>query len=105
MVQEETLNSNTSATIVCGHTIGRYAFIGAGAVVTMGVPDCALVLGSPAKVMGWVCEGGYQLSFQSNIASCRECGKQYKESDEGLSCIQDESLVQEAVGESMTNKR
>src|SRR3954453_509970 len=51
-----------NCTIVCGHTIGRYAFIGAGAVVTKDVPDHALVVGNPGRVTGWVCECGVKLA-------------------------------------------
>ncbi len=66
-----------NATIVCGHTIGRYAFIGAGAVVTSNVPDYALVLGNPARIAGWVCECGCRLDFQNRAAVCPGCGKKY----------------------------
>lgn len=68
-----------NATIVCGHDIGRYAFVGAGAVVTKDVPDYALVYGSPARVHGWVCRCGEQL--QADAVSgyhCPACGKQYE---------------------------
>lgn len=65
------------ATVVCGHTIGRYAFIGAGAVVTKDVPDYALVLGNPGRIESWICECGYGLQFTDDLASCRECGKHY----------------------------
>ncbi|MCK5845036.1 MAG: N-acetyltransferase, partial [Victivallales bacterium] len=67
-----------NATIVCGNAIGRFAFVGAGAVVTKDVPDYALVFGSPAKVMGWVCECGVKLVFEDAPATCGECGKRYE---------------------------
>ncbi len=70
-----TLGAN--ATIVCGHTIGRYAFIGAGAVVTKDIPDYALVVGNPGRIAGWVCECGVKLSHGAAPpvqASCRACG-------------------------------
>lgn len=68
-----------NATIVCGHDIGRYAFVGAGAVVTRDVPDYAMVYGSPAKVRGWVCQCGEQLRSDSASAyRCPVCGKQYE---------------------------
>lgn len=67
-----------NATIVCGHTIGRYAFIGAGAVVTKDIPDYALAYGSPARVRGWVCECGVKLEEQGGEARCPECGKLYR---------------------------
>jgi UDP-2-acetamido-3-amino-2,3-dideoxy-glucuronate N-acetyltransferase len=65
-----------NATIVCGHTIGRHAFIGAGAVVASDVPDYALMVGVPAKRKGWVCECGEQL--QCGMA-CKKCGRTYRE--------------------------
>lgn len=68
-----------NATIVCGHNIGRYAFIGAGAVVTKTVPDYALVIGNPARQAGWMSEYGHKLSFDNNgIAVCSESNEQYK---------------------------
>ncbi len=68
-----------NATIVCGHNIGRYAFIGAGAVVTKEVPDYALVLGNPAKQVGWMSECGHKLSFdKKGIATCPESNEQYQ---------------------------
>lgn len=67
-----------NATIVCGHDVGRYAFVGAGAVVTKDVPDYALVYGSPATVRGYVCQCGERLSFEGDIAVCPACGKQYR---------------------------
>jgi len=72
-----------NATIVCGNTIGRYAFIGAGAVVTKNVLDYALMLGNPAKVAGWMCECGHRLDLQSDIIACSECGKEYKQMNGG----------------------
>ena len=65
-----TLGAN--CTIVCGHTIGRYAFIGAGAVVTKDVPDHALMAGNPARRIGWVCECGERLPAD---LQCPSCGK------------------------------
>ncbi len=68
-----------NATIVCGHEIGMYAFIGAGAVVTKDVPDFALVVGNPARHVGWVCKCGVRLDFGAgeNTAACHECGSRY----------------------------
>jgi UDP-2-acetamido-3-amino-2,3-dideoxy-glucuronate N-acetyltransferase len=67
-----------NATIVCGHDIGRFAFIGAGAVVTKTVPDYALVVGNPAKQIGWMSEYGHRLEFDENgNATCAESGEKY----------------------------
>ncbi|MFM8913862.1 MAG: acyltransferase [Flammeovirgaceae bacterium] len=67
-----------NATIVCGHDIGRYAFIGAGAVVTKNVPDHALVVGNPARQTGWMSEYGHKLKFEaSGVATCPESGDTY----------------------------
>jgi len=87
-----------NATIVCGHTIGRYAFIGAGAVITKDVPDYALMLGNPAKVAGWMCECGHQLDLQDEISICNFCGKQYRRTREELKHFKDEWVMQEVVG-------
>lgn len=67
-----------NATIVCGHDIGKYAFIGAGAVVTKTVSDFALVVGNPAKQIGWMSEFGHRLVFDADgIAVCEESGEKY----------------------------
>ncbi|MEQ9168216.1 MAG: acyltransferase [Fulvivirga sp.] len=68
-----------NATIVCGHDIGRFAFIGAGAVVTKEVPDYALVVGNPAKHVGWMSEYGHKLIFDDEgFALCKEGGEKYR---------------------------
>ena len=68
-----------NATIVCGHDIGEFAFIGAGAVVTKNVPAYALVIGNPARQTGWMSEYGHKLKFdESGIAVCEESGDKYK---------------------------
>lgn len=68
-----------NATIVCGHNIGKFAFIGAGAVVTKEIPDYALVVGNPAKQIGWMSEYGHRLKFdENNIAVCPESKDQYQ---------------------------
>lgn len=68
-----------NATIVCGNNIGKYAFIGAGAVVTKEVPDYALVMGNPAKQTGWMSAFGHKLSFDKNgEATCPESNEKYK---------------------------
>ncbi len=73
-----------NATIVCGSRIGKYAFIGAGAVVTKDIPDYALAYGNPAKVQGWVCQCGIKLNFGGDAqARCSECGKIYQRKGKG----------------------
>lgn len=68
-----------NATIVCGHTIGTYAMIGAGAVVTKDIPSYALVVGNPSRQIGWVSEYGHRLSFnEKGIATCPESSQQYQ---------------------------
>lgn len=68
-----------NATIVCGHDIGQFAFIGAGAVVTKEVPDYALVVGNPARQIGWMSEYGHKLDFNlDGDAICPESGQEYK---------------------------
>jgi UDP-2-acetamido-3-amino-2,3-dideoxy-glucuronate N-acetyltransferase len=71
-----------NATIVCGHDIGQFAFIGAGAVVTKNVPDYALVIGNPAKQTGWMSEYGHKLSFnKESLAVCPESNEKYELKD------------------------
>jgi UDP-2-acetamido-3-amino-2,3-dideoxy-glucuronate N-acetyltransferase len=68
-----------NATIVCGHDIGKYAFIGAGSVVTKTIPDYALVVGNPARQIGWMSEFGQRLEFDSSgKATCVESGHEYE---------------------------
>jgi len=76
-----------NATVVCGHTIGRYAFVGAGSVVTKDVPDYALVYGNATRIVGWICECGERLNFQNfqnydsnpiEYAICVKCKKRYE---------------------------
>ena len=81
-----------NATIVCGHDIGAYAFIGAGAVVTKNVPAYALVVGNPARQMGWISAYGHRLEFDQNgRATCPESGEKY-------------SLTQDAAGQPAVTK-
>jgi UDP-2-acetamido-3-amino-2,3-dideoxy-glucuronate N-acetyltransferase len=73
-----------NSVVVCGHTIGRYAFIGAGAVVTKDVPDYALVVGNPGRIAGWMCQCGVKLASGSRPpaeASCAACGSRYASAD------------------------
>ena len=72
-----------NATIVCGLTIGRYALIGAGTVVTRDVPDYAVVYGVPARVRGRVCQCGERLRVSSSQAVCPACGKGYRVNADG----------------------
>ena len=94
--QGATLGAN--CTVVCGHTIGRYAFVGAGAVVTKDIPNYALVYGNAAKIAGWICECGEKLNFVygnsdgTKFATCEKCDKQYEK--EGMNVkISQEVLV------------
>jgi UDP-2-acetamido-3-amino-2,3-dideoxy-glucuronate N-acetyltransferase len=68
-----------NATIVCGHDIGQYAFVGAGSVVTKHIPDYALVVGNPARQIGWMSEFGHRLEFNEvGIAECPESKEKYE---------------------------
>lgn len=74
-----------NATVVCGNTIGRFAFIGAGSVVTRDIPDYALVVGNPGRIAGWMCECGVKLALARDPqkveqATCAACGKSYLKS-------------------------
>ena len=73
-----------NATIVCGYDIGRYAFIGAGAVITKDVPDYALVVGNPARIIGYVCECGNRLEKNKDNYKCSTCDKEYEMINENL---------------------
>ena len=80
-IVHEGASIGANATIVCDHEIGRYALIGAGAVVTCNVPDHALMIGVPARINGWVCECGEILN-ESYV--CRTCGRKYCMTESGL---------------------
>ena len=67
-----------NATIVCGVTIGEWAFIAAGAVVTKDVSPHALIAGVPGRIIGWACKCGIPLNFEGSWATCAECGKKYE---------------------------
>lgn len=79
-----------NATIVCGNELGAYCLIGAGAVVTKAVPDYALVVGNPARHIGWVSEFGHRLHFdEQNKAECPESGQMYELKDNKVQKISD----------------
>jgi UDP-2-acetamido-3-amino-2,3-dideoxy-glucuronate N-acetyltransferase len=76
-----------NSTVVCGSTIGRYAFVGAGAVVTKDVPDHALVVGVPARQIGWSCQCGVRLEANGDFWECSACGGKYLPTDSGLGAL------------------
>ena len=77
-----------NATVVCGVTIGEYAFIGAGSVVTKDVPPFALVYGNPARIRGYVCKCGEKLEFDENgLATCKVCGARYRKVGERVEIL------------------
>ncbi len=84
-VIKEGASIGANATIVCGHTVGKWALIGAGAVVASNVPDHALMLGVPAIIKGWACECGELLPDE---LECKKCGRKYKETANGLEEIE-----------------
>ena len=76
-----------NATILCGLKIGRFAFVGAGAVVTQDVPAYALVYGNPARVRGWMCECGEKIRFAKNKGQCLVCPKKYQRTEDGVCAV------------------
>lgn len=80
-VVERGATIGANATVVCGHTIGRYAFIGAGAVVTRDVQPYALMVGTPARRIGWMCQCGERLPDGKGEISCKGCGSGYRIAD------------------------
>jgi len=78
-VVREGASLGANCTILCGHTIGRFAFVGAGSVVTRDVPDFALVMGNPARIAGWMSEAGKKLDFgPDGTAFCEKSGRTYR---------------------------
>jgi UDP-2-acetamido-3-amino-2,3-dideoxy-glucuronate N-acetyltransferase len=84
-----------NCTIMCGVTIGKHAFVGAGAVVLQDVPDHALVVGNPGKMIGWMCRCGNRIDFEDEIGACRSCGTEYRRGGGGSA--DDVSVVAEVV--------
>ena len=80
-IVREGASIGANATVICGHTLGKWCLIGAGAVVACDVPDYALMLGVPARLAGWVCECGAIL--KDNFV-CADCGRKYKKTKQGL---------------------
>jgi len=76
-----------NATIICGHTIGKYAFVAAGSVVTKDVPNYGLVVGVPARRIAWVCECGDKLEFSDSETVCKNCGKKYRKNENDIEKI------------------
>jgi UDP-2-acetamido-3-amino-2,3-dideoxy-glucuronate N-acetyltransferase len=76
-----------NATIICGSTIGEYAFIGAGAVVASDVPAYGLMVGVPARRVGWMCQCGERLHLEAGTATCKRCQSRYEEKDSRLAAI------------------
>jgi UDP-2-acetamido-3-amino-2,3-dideoxy-glucuronate N-acetyltransferase len=89
-IVKEGASLGANSTIVCGHTIGRFAFVGAGAVVTKDIPDFALVVGNPARIVGWLSEAGRKLVFDKDgIAFCEKSNKKYKFSNNKVKEVSD----------------
>jgi UDP-2-acetamido-3-amino-2,3-dideoxy-glucuronate N-acetyltransferase len=86
-----------NATVVCGITIGRYSFIGAGAVVTRDVPDYALMVGVPARRSGWMCYCGIRLPDDTTEPTCAACGRRYAVQDGTLTDVSEAPIVQPAA--------
>ena len=81
------------AVIIAGVTIGQFAMVGAGAVVTKDVPPHALVIGNPARIRGWVCQCGQPLTFQQRSADCTTCGRMYRKTNDGVELALHQSLA------------
>ena len=96
-----TLGANS--TVVCGVTIGRYAFVAAGAVVTRDIPDHALVMGVPAKSVGWVCSCGVRLADGSGAMTCSACAKNYRVAND--SCVEEVAAEDGTVRPDLTAER
>jgi UDP-2-acetamido-3-amino-2,3-dideoxy-glucuronate N-acetyltransferase len=91
-----------NSTVVCGVTIGEYAFVGAGAVVTRDVPSHALVVGSPARQIGWMCRCGVRLHLSEERAHCESCGQNYVFEGSQLTFTQSSPVPQSTLQEALT---
>lgn len=78
-IAERGATIGANATIVCGVTLGEWCFVATRAVVTKDVPPYTLVAGVPARRIGWVCECGERLAFEGEEATCRTCGRRYRQ--------------------------
>ncbi|HCY35836.1 MAG: N-acetyltransferase [Candidatus Margulisiibacteriota bacterium] len=76
-----------NCTVVCGNSIGKWAFIGAGSVITRNVPDFAVVYGNPARIKGWICECGEMLTFENGKSECKKCKRLYTKQNETVTGI------------------
>ena len=90
-IVKKSASLGANSTVVCGNTIGQYAFVGAGAVVTKDIPDYGMVVGNPARLIGWMCACGTKLDLSKDNnsteeATCSKCGRTYKKI--GLSVTQ-----------------
>jgi UDP-2-acetamido-3-amino-2,3-dideoxy-glucuronate N-acetyltransferase len=92
-----------NCTVVCGVTIGRYAFVAAGAVVTRDIPDHALVMGVPAKSVGWVCSCGVRLADGREALTCGACAKNYRVAND--SCVEEVAAGDGTVRPDLTTAR
>ena len=90
-----------NSTVVCGVTIGEYAFVGAGAVVTRDIPAFALVVGSPARRVGWMCRCGVRLHISEEHAQCNSCGQNYVLEDSRLSLMKSTPISEGAMQETL----
>ena len=81
---KEGASLGANSTIVCGHTVGRHAFVAAGAVVASDVPDYAMMLGVPARQHGWMCECGTRITETGKTVACGSCGLKYKVNGKAL---------------------
>jgi UDP-2-acetamido-3-amino-2,3-dideoxy-glucuronate N-acetyltransferase len=85
---KEAATLGANSTIVCGHTIGKFAFVGAGSVVLDDVPDYALMAGNPAKIKGWMCQCGIRLHLdKKGNAVCDACGLKYRKKENRVTRI------------------